>query len=445
MWIRNADVASSGGVARADVLIRDGRIVRVGQVRESDAAGEEPLDATGLTVLPGLIDTQVHFREPGMEHKEDIASGSLAAVCGGVTTFFEMPNTVPTTTTAEALADKLRRSEGRSWANYAYFVGATTDNAATLTACERLPGTPGIKIFMGSSTGTLLVPDDATLEEVLRNGSRPCPIHAEDHFRLEERKSLADRARGPEQHPFLRDAECARRATARILALSEKTGRPVHVLHVSTLEELPLLAEAKSRGLRVSCEVTPQHLTLAAPEAYERLGSLAQMNPPIRGQEHREALWSAVRTGLFDVFGSDHAPHTLEEKAKSYPGSPSGMPGVQTMLPVLLTHVAEGRLELGDVVRMACENPARLYGVARKGTVREGFDADLCLVDLAARWTFERSEVRSRCGWSPFEGMAMVGRPIHTFVGGTWSVRDGEPVGHPSGQTTQFTWKDGPH
>lgn len=443
MWIRNADVASSGGVARADVLIRDGRIARVGRVTESEAGDAERLDATGLTVLPGLIDTQVHFREPGMEHKEDIASGSLAAVCGGVTTFFEMPNTVPTTTTADALADKLRRSEGRSWAHYAYFVGATTDNAPTLADCERLAGTPGIKIFMGSSTGTLLVPDDATLEAVLRNGTRPCPIHAEDHDRLEARKALLDPAKGPEQHPFLRDEECARLATARILALSERTGRPVHVLHVSTQEELPLLREAKARGVRVTCEITPQHLTLAAPEAYERLGSLAQMNPPVRGEEHREALWSAVREGLFDVFGSDHAPHTLEEKAKAYPGSPSGMPGVQTMLPVLLTHVAAGRLGLGDLVRMACENTARLYGIANKGFVADGYDADLCLVDLRAKWTFARADVRSKCGWSPFEGMAMTGRPVHTFVGAVWSVREGEPIGRPAGQMTRFTWKDG--
>lgn len=442
VWIRNADVASSGGIARADVLIRDGRIARVGRVLESEAEGVERLDATGLTILPGLIDTQVHFREPGMEHKEDIASGSLAAVCGGVTTFFEMPNTVPTTTTAAALEDKLARAKGRSWAHYAFFVGATTDNATHLAACERLPGTPGIKIFMGSSTGALLVPDDATLEEVLRNGTRPCPIHAEDHDRLEARRALVEPTCGPEQHPHLRDSECARLATARVLALSERTGRPVHVLHVSTREELPLLRDAKARGLAVTCEVTPQHLTLRAPDDYARLGSLAQMNPPVRDESHREALWEAVRTGLFDVFGSDHAPHTLEEKARPYPGSPSGMPGVQTMLPVLLSHVAAGRLGLTDLVRMACENPARLYGIARKGFVAEGYDADLCLVDLGARWTFSRGDVRSKCGWSPFEGMAMTGRPVHTFVGGVWSVRDGEPVGRPAGQMTQFTWKD---
>ncbi len=432
-------VASSQGLIEADVLVVDGRIAQVGP-RLGDSA-DEVVSIPGLVVMPGGIDTQVHFREPGAEHKEDLATGSLGAVFGGITTTFEMPNTNPTTTTRDALDDKLARAEGRSWTNYAFFVGASAENVRELADLENAPGTPGIKIFMGSSTGTLLVPDDATLREVLRHGRRPCPVHAEDHHRLEERKALLEAALGAGQHPILRDEETARLATERLIALCVETGRPVHVLHVSTLQELPLLREAKAKGLPVTCEVTPQHLTLSAPDAYDRLGTLAQMNPPIRTEEHRLALWQAVQEGLFDVFGSDHAPHTLEEKAKPYPQSPSGLTGVQTMLPLLLNHASERRLRLEDLVRMLCERPASLYGIVGKGRVAPGFDADLAIVDLNARWTVERSWIRSKSGWSPFEGMTLTGRVVHTLVGGRFAVRDGELAGQPAGRMVEFDWK----
>lgn len=434
--LRGAEVASSHEVRPADVLVRDGKIVAVGDLSGTTAAQE--IDLSGLTLMPGVIDTQVHFREPGGEHKEDIATGSEAAIAGGVTTYFEMPNTSPTTTTEAALADKLSRARGRSHANYAFFVGATADNVGDLARLENLPGTPGVKIFMGSSTGSLLVPDDETLRAVLLAGRKPCPIHAEDHERLESRKALLDPDLGPSQHPYLRDEECARRATERILRLCEETGRPVHVLHISTRDELPLLAEAKRKGLPVTCEATPHHLTLAAPECYDQLGTFAQMNPPVRSAEHRDALWEAVRAGLFDVFGSDHAPHTREEKSVPYPGSPSGMPGVQTLLPVLLDHVAHGRLGLTDLVRMACENPTRLYGIQGKGFLQPGFDADLCAVDLRATRAVEASWLRSKCGWSPYEGMSLTGWPVHVWIHGEFAVRDGELVGQPRGRVVEF-------
>lgn len=429
-------VASSAGEAAMDLGIRDGKIVALGEL-ERDTS-DETISARGLTVMPGVIDTQVHFREPGMEHKEDLESGSRAAIFGGVTTFFEMPNTNPTTSTREALEDKLRRAEGRTWCDHGFFVGATTDNAEQLEELEMLPGTPGVKIFMGSSTGTLLVELDDHLRSVLRHGKRRCPIHAEDEARLRERKHLAETVH---DHPVWRDPEAARLATERIIRLCEETGRPVHVLHVSTEIELSLLLRAKQQGLPVTCEVTPQHLSLSAPDCYDRLGTFAQMNPPIRSEEHRQALWIAVKHGLFDVFGSDHAPHTIEEKQRIYPGSPSGMPGVQTLLPVLHTWVAKGELTFSRLIAMACENPALLYGIAGKGFLREGYDADFVLLDREAKWTVEEGWLQSKCGWSPYLGTEMVGKVVRTVVRGHTVMADGQTVGTPIGQSARYDWK----
>lgn len=423
----------------ADIGIREGVIAEIGDLAGKPAASV--VDAAGLAVLPGLIDTQVHFREPGMEHKEDLASGARAAVLGGVTSVLEMPNTLPTTSTAEALADKLTRASGRMACNYGFFVGATTDNWADLPQLERLPGTPGVKMFMGSSTGTLLVPDDEHVEKVLSHGVGRVAVHSEDHGRLEARKSLLSAEPHPREHPEVRDAETARLCTERLLAIAEKTGRPVHVLHISTADELPMLAAAKGRGQRVTCEVTPQHLWFAAPECYERLGSLVQMNPPVRGAAHRDALRKALETGLFDVIGSDHAPHTLEEKGRPYPQSPSGMPGVQTSLSVLLTLGREvPSLDVHTVVRLMAENAAALYGMAGKGRVEIGFDADLALVDLDAEFVVEKSWLASKCGWSPYEGERLRGRPVGTLVRGREVVRESRLVdgAESAGQAIRF-------
>lgn len=404
-------------------------------------SGELEIDAHGLALIPGLIDTQVHFREPGLEHKEDLESGTRAAILGGVTSIFEMPNTNPNTTSREALQDKLNRATGRAWCDFSFFVGASTDNISDLADLENLPGSPGIKIFMGSSTGTLLVGDDEHLRQVLRSGKRRAPIHAEDEPRNRERKSLISDHPHPREHPFLRDAESARIATQRILALSEETGRPVHILHVSTHDELPLLADAKLRGLGTTCEVTPQHLWFQAPDCYDRLGSLAQMNPPLRSVEHRDALRKAVQAGLFDVFGSDHAPHTLEEKNQPYPQSPSGMPGVQTMLSALLTMAHDGLMDLQTLVRMACENPAQIYGIQNKGFLKVGYDADLVLIDPNKSAKFERSMIASKCGWSPYEGETFTGWPIHVFLRGKQVVTDQTLTGTQQGEAVQFKWK----
>lgn len=433
-------MASTEGLARADVAVRGGLIVAVGDV--PDAAPTE-IDAHGLIVMPGVIDTQVHFREPGAEHKEDLESGSRAAVFGGVTSVLEMPNTKPPTTTEAALSDKLASAEGRMWCHYGFFVGASADNAAELAYLERLPGTPGVKLFMGSSTGELLVSGSEEVRAVLRAGRKPVAVHSEDEARLHQR--MHDWQAGtlelgevhPRLHPLLRDDECARRSTQRLIGLAVETGRPVHVLHISTHDELPMLAEAKRRRNPVTCEITPQHLTFDS-EDYERLGTLAQMNPPVRSGKHRDALRQALQDGLFDVVGSDHAPHTLEEKAQPYPESPSGMPGVQTLLPVMLGFVEQGLIGLTELVRLACLGPARLYGIVGKGRIAPGFDADVALVDPQRRWTFERAMVQSKCGWSPFEGAELTGAVVHTVVGGRWVVREGALHGEPAGRMLTF-------
>lgn len=442
--ILGGTLATPEGLFPGDVGIIGGRIAEVGDLAGADAA--QTVDARRLHVFAGAIDTQVHFREPGMEHKEDLESGSRAAVAGGVTTYFEMPNTAPPTTDAGALADKLSRAYGRSWANYAFFVGATAHNTEGLAELEVQPGTPGVKIFAGSSTGDLLVEDDATLERVLRSGRYRCAVHSEDEPRLRARRAAWGSGElafpgvsGAAAHPLIRDSEAAALCTRRLLRIVAETRRPLHILHISTADELDLIADARRRGLPVTCEATPQHLWFAAPEAYERLGAKAQMNPPIRDLRHRDALRAALRAGFFDVAGSDHAPHTEAEKSKPYPDSPSGMPGVQTLLPVLATlALRDGLIGLADVARLLGSAPAALYGVKSKGRLAPGFDADVALLDAVGTFEVGRDWLQSKCGWSPFEGERLHGRPVHVFVGGAWTVRDGALHGPPQGTPVEF-------
>jgi dihydroorotase len=434
--IRDAEVWSSSGSRRADVAFEGGLIVEVGDLGGRRARQE--VDATGRWLLPGAIDTQVHFREPGAEHKEDLESGSRSALLGGVTAFFDMPNTSPPTTSADALQDKLRRAEGRSHAHYAFYIGATAGNAPALRPLELLPGCCGVKVFMGSSTGDLLVEDDEGLEAVLRSGKTRVAVHAEDEARLRERKPLAIEKADPSAHPEWRDVESALLATQRLLRLAERTERPVHLLHVSTGDEARLVAEAKARGVNLTAEVTPQHLTLYAPDCYERLGTLAQMNPPIRDSWHQSCLRSALLDGVFDIVGSDHAPHTLEEKAKPYPNSPSGMPGVQTLLPMLMNLCWEGFLTPEQVVRLVCEAPSEIFGIRRKGRISVGFDADAVLIDPNEGRVVERSMLACKSGWSPFEGELLFGWPQMVWVKGKLAVADGRIVAGPFGERLDF-------
>ena len=431
--VKGGTAVTPGGIAPADVGVADGRIAAIGTLDRSHAG--EVFDATGLHVLPGAIDTQVHFREPGHEHKEDLASGTASAALGGIVAVFEMPNTSPSTLSAEALDDKLARARGRAWVDHAFFIGAAAENAAELAALERLPGCCGVKVFMGSSTGSLLIEDDDTLLEVLKCGGRRVAVHAEDEDRLRARLPLARAGAEVAAHPEWRDAETARRATERLMALARRAGRRVHVLHVSTAEEIPLLARNKDLA---TVEVTPQHLTLAAPACYERFGTRAQMNPPIREAHHRAALWRAVADGVVDVIGSDHAPHTLDEKAKPYPSSPSGMPGVQTLLPLMMDHVSAGRLSLERLVELTSAGPARVYGIAGKGRIACGYDADFSIVDLGAKREITGDWLASKCGWSPFEGTRVTGWPVAAVIRGRIVMREDELLGQPEGAPVRF-------
>ncbi|RYY23351.1 MAG: dihydroorotase [Sphingomonadales bacterium] len=419
-----------GGPAHVDVGVTGGKIVAIGAVGDAG----ETIDCTGLDVLPGVIDSQVHFREPGLEAKEDLESGARAAVLGGITAVFEMPNTKPNTDTADAVNDKLARAKGRMWCDHAFYVGATNHNAESLAELERLPGTAGIKIFMGASTGDLLVSDDSNLARVLASGHRRVAIHAEDEFRMQDR--LGERIAGdPSSHPVWRDDESAMLATRRILGLARAARRRIHILHVTTPAELELIGKNKDIA---TCEVTPQHLTLAGEDAYPRLGSYAQMNPPIRSGAHRDGLWNWLRQGVPDVIGSDHAPHTIEEKAKPYPDSPSGMPGVQTLLPLMLNHVAEGRLTLQRLIDLTSAGPQRIFGIAGKGRIAIGYDADFSVVDLKKQWTVEESWLASRCGWSPFTGMTLTGKPIGTVIRGNRVMWDGALASQAIGEPVRF-------
>jgi dihydroorotase len=425
-------VAASDGVRRADIGVRYGRVGAVGDLGRASAG--ETIDCRGLHILPGVIDTQVHFREPGLEHKEDLESGSRAAVMGGVTAVFEMPNTDPLTTSAASLADKVRRARGRMHCDFAFFVGGTHQNIGALPELERLPGAAGIKVFIGSSTGSLLVPDDAGLRAILNVIRRRASFHCEDEMRLEERKRL--RVEGdPRSHPVWRDELAALRATKRLVALAHETGRQVHVLHVTTAEEIEFLAGHKDIA---SVEVTPHHLTMVAPECYERLGTRAQMNPPVREARHRDALWRGIASGVVDILGSDHAPHTLAEKAKTYPASPSGMTGVQTLVPLMLDHVNAGRLTLERFVDLSSATPARLFDIAGKGRIATDYDADFTVVDLKRKQPIRNDWIASKSRWTPYDGVEVTGWPVGTFVRGLKVMWEAELIAPSNGEPVRF-------
>jgi dihydroorotase len=430
--VAGGEVVNHAGRGLADVGVRGGKIIAVGDLGQASAG--ERIDATGLAVLPGVIDTQVHFREPGLEWKEDLETGSRCAVLGGVVAVFEMPNTEPTTTDPEALADKLARAKGRMHCDHAFYVGGTHANARFLGELERLPGCCGVKVFMGASTGSLLIADDEGVAEVLKHTQRRATFHSEDEYRLAERRSLA-RTGDWTSHPEVRDPQTAIQSTERLVRLARAAGKRIHVLHVTTAAEIDFLAKNKDVA---TVELTPQHLTLVGPEAYERLKGFAQMNPPIRDASQQAGLWRAIEMGVADVLGSDHAPHTREEKARPYPASPSGMPGVQTLVPVMLTHVANGRMTLERFVDLTSAGANRVFGTAGKGRLAEGYDADLTLVDLKARRTIRHEDMATRSGWTPFDGFEAKGWPVMTIIRGRTVMRDDEVVAEGAGQPVRF-------
>ena len=419
--IKNGICMTPMGREQTDIAISNGKIMALGNFDASQA--EEIFDAKNFHILPGVIDTQVHFREPGLDHKEDIHSGSKACAMGGITGFFEMPNTNPATLDQATLQHKIDRAMQGSLVDFAFFVGGSAENIADLARLEKLPAVPGIKIFMGSSTGSLLVEEEEALRQILLAGTSPVSIHAEDEARLKERFTIAKDAGDPKAHPIWRDAECAVLATKRIIRLAQETKRPVHVLHISTADEIPLLAANKAW---VSAEITPQHLTLTAPECYEKMGTLAQMNPPVRDKAHQDKLWQALQQGVFDIIGSDHAPHLRSEKENPYPQSPSGMPGVQTLVPVMLTHVNQGRLSLERFVDLSASGPQRIFRIQGKGRIARGYDADFTIIDLHKKHVINNKDMVSKTGWTPFDGFKAQGMPVATMIRGNMVMREGQ-------------------
>lgn len=430
--LKSGTVVNQDGEGVRDIAVKNGRIAALGSFAADAAA--EVIDCKGLHVLPGVIDTQVHFREPGLTQKEDLESGSRSAVMGGVTAVFEMPNTNPLTVTAETFADKIGRAHHRMHCDFAFFIGGTRENVADLPELERAAGCAGVKVFMGSSTGSLLVEDDDGLRNILRVIRRRASFHAEDEGRLNARKG--ERIENdPRSHPVWRDETAALMATQRLVAAARDTGARVHVLHISTKEEIEFLRDHKDVA---SCEATPHHLTLAAPDCYERLGTYAQMNPPVRDDSHRAGIWYGIEQGIIDVLGSDHAPHTREEKDKIYPASPSGMTGVQTLVPTMLDHVNAGRLSLARFVDLTSAGPARLFNIACKGRIAAGYDADFTVVDLKREETITNEWVASRAGWTPYDGVRVKGWPVGTFVRGRRVMWQGELTTPAQGEAVRF-------
>mgnify|MGYP001157336572 CR=1 FL=1 len=425
------------GIELADIGIKDGSIEEIGDLSSTSVISEDTkiIDCKGLHVLPGVIDTQVHFREPGLENKENLESGMLAAAAGGVTTVFEMPNTNPLTITPEAIADKLERASRVAWTDYAFYLGGTGRTSNNLSEWENLDGTCGVKIFVGASTGDLLTASDEEIEAVISNGKRVIAVHAEDQYIMDRnKKEILGDSTDVSMHNIWRSPESCISATKRVVELAKKYKRRVHILHITTAEEMDYLRKNKDTA---SVEVLANHLTLHAPDCYEKLGSLAQQNPPIREKHHQDALWKAVNDNTVDILASDHAPHTLDEKAQTYPTSPSGTPGVQTLVPIMLNHVNNKKLSLERLVDLWSHGPHRIHKIHNKGMLKQNYDADITLVDMKKEMTITNAQQKSKTGWTPFDGFNVVGWPVMTMIRGNIVMREDELI-EPVGQPVKF-------
>jgi dihydroorotase len=431
--IRNGTCVLPWGEAEAAIGVTGGRIATL-HAAASDTA-ETVFDATNLHVLPGLIDPHVHLRDPGDASVESIPTGTRAAVLGGLATVFDMPNTNPAIVDAASVAWKQAYVPGHSWCDMGIYVGATKQNPEALGGLEVMDGVCAIKVFAGSTTGDLLVEDDATIERVMRSGKRRVAFHSEDEYRLQARKAMFSTGMPYAAHMEWRDPECAALGTRRIVALARKTGRPCHIVHVSTEEEFAYLPQ--HRDIATS-EVLLNHLTQIGPECYERLGGYAVMNPPIRDRRHYDAAWRAVREGVVDTVGSDHAPHSRAAKERPWPETAAGLTGVQTLVPIMLDHVNAGRLTLGRMVDLMAAGPARVYGALNKGRIAAGYDADFSIVDLKRQRRIENDWIVTPAGWTPFAGMTVTGWPQAVIVRGRLVMRDDAVVGEPAGQLVRF-------
>jgi|TARA_B110000263_G_scaffold237714_1_gene238251 dihydroorotase len=429
--IKNGSCYIDKDLKNQDIGIKDNKIVEIGKISNKTS---EVVDAAGLTVLPGCIDTQVHFREPGSTDAEDLHSGSRAAIVGGITSVFEMPNTNPPTSNKIEFRKKLGLAKNRMFCNYAFYFGATPDNASELADLKDLEGCCGIKLFAGSSTGNLLVQHEADIEKVFQSSSKVVSVHSEDEEILNMRKKMIKEG-DVLTHPLWRNEECAISSTRRIVRIAERYKKKAHILHVTTKQEIDFLSQHKGN---ITFEITPQHLTIFAPDCYEKLGTYAQMNPPLRDKSHYDRLWYGVRNNFLDIIGSDHAPHLKANKEKNYPNSPSGMPGVQTLMPVMLNHVNNEKLSLKQLMDFVCENPVKIFGIKNKGFIKEGFDADFTIVDMNKKILIKNKNIESKCGWSPFDSFEFKGTPVLTIVGGQIKMRDGQILGEPDGKPLFF-------
>ena len=427
---KNANITTEDKNFSADIGVKDGVISEIGNLNDN---AETILNLKNLDLIPGVIDTQVHFREPGATHKEDLKSGTKAAILGGVTGIFEMPNTDPSTTNLEALLDKFRRAKDRSYCDYAFYVGGTEDNSKDLPNLEKVDGCCGVKVFMGLSTGSLLVSGDDDLSKIMAEINSRASFHSEDQSHLEERKKFQVQG-DTNSHEIWRNDEQCFIATKRIVQIARKYNKNIHILHVSTGQEVEFLANNKDIA---SVEITPQHLTLSAPDCYNELGNYAQMNPPIRDKSHQEKLWNAIENGVADIIGSDHAPHSREEKDQVYPNSPSGMPGVQTLVPIMLNHVNNKKLSLNRFVQLTSANPSKLFKIKNKGFIDIGNDADFTVIDMQKERVIENSWIASKCGWTPYDGMKVKGWPVITVIRGNIVMKEDE-LFDPIGQPMQF-------
>ncbi len=429
--IKNGQCYINGKLENKDIAVKDGKILRIGEVSEE---GKEVYDAKNLIILPGCIDTQTHFREPGSIDTEDLHSGSRAAVAGGITAVFEMPNTNPPTSNIKEFQRKLDLAKNRMYCNYAFYFGATAENVNQLAELKDLEGCCGIKLFVGSSTGNLLVALEEDIDKVFQHCSKIVAVHSEDEEILNRNKKLI-KIGDVHSHPIWRSEECAISSTRRIVRIAKKYNKKAHVLHITTKQEIDFLSQHKGN---ITFEITPQHLTIYAPNCYNELGTYAQMNPPIRDKSHYDRLWYAVKNNLNDTIGSDHAPHLKVNKDKEYPNSPSGMPGVQTLMPVMLNHVNDGKLSLSQLVNLVCENPVKIFGIKNKGYIKEGFDADFTIVDINKKIVIKNENIESKCGWSPFNGYEFKGTPVTTIVSGKIKMKDGKILGEPEGKPIIF-------
>jgi len=429
--IKNGSCYIDGKLEKTDVALVDNKIKKIGKIEASDG---KVFDASDKLVLPGIIDTQTHFREPGSTDREDLESGSRAAVLGGVTSVFEMPNTNPPTSNLIEFDKKLNLAKNRMHCNYAFYFGATPENVEQLSKLKGLKGCCGVKLFAGSSTGKLLVDKEADIEKVISQSDRIVSIHSEDEEILNLRKRFIKEG-DVHSHPEWRNTECAISSTRRVVKIAERYNKQIHVLHVTTKDEVDFLAMHKKN---VTFEITPQHLTLYAPDCYDKLGTFAQMNPPIRKKEHYDRLWTAVKNSIVDVLGSDHAPHSIEDKKKIYPTSPSGMPGVQTILPIMLNHINNEKLSLEQLIKLMCENPCKIFGIKNKGYIKKDFDADLTIVDMSKEQTIKDEMIASKCGWTPFNNFTVKGFPIATIINGKIVMSDGKVNIEGSGKPLDF-------